>query len=122
MKNLGNARIHIALVVAFVFDNVSGNQLIGFIYLPGTGWIDFDPTSGRVGKSGLVTVAVVRNPHHATPLQGTFIGFPSDPLGMEVQVSITPGTPEAICATPQRSSRIQSTRLIDTGWNASKVR
>ena len=30
MKNLGNARIHIALVVAFVFDNVSGNQLIGF--------------------------------------------------------------------------------------------
>ena len=92
------------------------------IYLPGTGWIDFDPTSGRVGKSGLVTVAVVRNPHHATPLHGTFIGFPSDHLGMEVQVSITSGTPEAICATPQRSSRIQSTRLIDTGWNASKVR
>ena len=84
------------------------------IYLPGTGWIDFDPTSGRVGKSGLVTVAVVRNPHHATPLHGTFIGFPSDHLGMEVQVSITSGTPEAICATPQRSSRIQSTRLIDT--------
>ena len=92
------------------------------IYLPGTGWIDFDPTSGRVGKSGLVTVAVVRNPHHATPLHGTFIGFPSDHLGMEVQVSITSGTPEAICATTQRSSRIRSTRLIDTGWNASKVR
>ena len=69
------------------------------IYLPGTGWIDFDPTSGRVGKSGLVTVAVVRNPHHATPLHGTFIGFPSDHLGMEVQVSITSGTPEASVGT-----------------------
>src|SRR5580692_4117767 len=30
------------------------------IYLPGIGWIDFDPTSGSVGNIGLVTVAVVR--------------------------------------------------------------
>jgi transglutaminase-like putative cysteine protease len=29
------------------------------IYLPGSGWIDFDPTSGVIGKSDLVTVAVV---------------------------------------------------------------
>jgi transglutaminase-like putative cysteine protease len=61
------------------------------IYLPGPGWIDFDPTSGSVGKIGLVTVAVARDPHHAIPLHGTFIGFPSDHLGMEVQVSVTPG-------------------------------
>jgi len=77
------------------------------IYLPGTGWIDFDPTSGRVGKIGLVTVAVVRDPHDAIPLHGTFIGFPSDHLGMEVQVSATPGTPDAIWTTPQRSTRTQ---------------
>jgi hypothetical protein len=56
------------------------------IYLPGTGWIDFDPTSGSVGNIGLVTVAVVRDPHHAIPLHGTFIGFPSDHLGMECHV------------------------------------
>jgi transglutaminase-like putative cysteine protease len=48
--------------------------------LPGTGWIDFDSTSGSVGKIGLVTVAVVRDPHHAIPLHGTFNGFPSDHL------------------------------------------
>jgi len=77
------------------------------IYLPGIGWIDFDPTSGRVGKIGLVTVAVVRDPHDAIPLHGTFIGFPSDHLGMEVQVSATPGTPEAFWTTPQRSTRTQ---------------
>ena len=77
------------------------------IYLPGTGWIDFDPTSGRVGKIGLVTVAVVRDPHDAIPLHGTFIGFPSDHLGREVQVSATPGTPDAIWTTPQRSTRTQ---------------
>ena len=55
----------------------------------GAGWIDFDPSSGSVGKIGLVTVAVVRDPRHATPLHGTFIGFPSDHLDMEVQVTIT---------------------------------
>ena len=80
------------------------------IYLPGRGWIDFDPTSGSVGKIGLVTVAVVRDPQHAIPLHGTFVGFPSDHLGMEVQVSVTSdttGTPEVVWATPQRSTRPQ---------------
>jgi transglutaminase-like putative cysteine protease len=63
------------------------------VYVPGTGWIDFDPTRGSVGKIGLVAVAVVRDPHHAIPLHGTFIGLPSDHLGMEVHVSVMSGTP-----------------------------
>ena len=62
------------------------------IYLPATGWLDFDPTSGSAGKTGLVTVAVVRDPRHATPLHGTFIGFPSDHLEMQVEVSVTSAT------------------------------
>jgi transglutaminase-like putative cysteine protease len=74
------------------------------IYLQGTGWIDFDSTSGSVGNIGLVTVAVVRDPHHAIPLHGTFIGFPSDHLSMDVQVSVTSGTLEANRASPQRST------------------
>ena len=71
------------------------------IYLPGAGWIDFDPTSGSVGNIGLVTVAVAPDPRHAIPLHGTFIGFPSDHLGMEVQVSVMSGTPKVIWAAPQ---------------------
>ena len=71
------------------------------IYLPGTGWIDFDPTSGSVGNIGLVTVATAPDPRHAIPLHGTFFGFPSDHLGMEVQVSVMSGTPEVIWAAPQ---------------------
>jgi transglutaminase-like putative cysteine protease len=73
------------------------------IYLPGIGWLDFDPTRGSVGKIGLVMVAVVRDPRHALPLHGTFFGFSSDHLDMQVRVSVTSGTPEAISATPQRS-------------------
>jgi transglutaminase-like putative cysteine protease len=62
------------------------------VFLPGAGWIDFDPTSGSVGKSALVTVAVVGDPADALPLHGTFIGSASDPLGMEVHVSVTSGS------------------------------
>lgn len=65
------------------------------VYLPGAGWVDFDPTSGSMGKAGLVTVAVVRDPDHATPLHGTFIGSRADPLGMDVRVSVTVSVPVA---------------------------
>lgn len=59
------------------------------VYLPGAGWIDFDPTSGTVGNADLVRVAVVRDPDQASPLSGTFMGFPSDYLGMSVSVDVT---------------------------------
>jgi transglutaminase-like putative cysteine protease len=71
------------------------------IYLSGAGWIDFDPESGGVGNVDLVTVAVVPDPRHAIPLHGTYVGFPSDHLGMEVQVSVMSGTPEVIWTAPR---------------------
>jgi transglutaminase-like putative cysteine protease len=64
------------------------------IYLPGVGWIDFDPTSGNAGNVDLVTVAVVPDPRHAIPLYGTYVGFPSDHLAMEVQVSVMFDSPK----------------------------
>jgi transglutaminase-like putative cysteine protease len=75
------------------------------IYLPAAGWIDFDPTTGDVGKKNLVVVAVVRDPSHAIPLHGTFIGFPSDPIGMEVTVSVQSGTPQVLWAARKRFGR-----------------
>lgn len=59
------------------------------VYLPRAGWIDFDPTRGSIGRAALVTVAVVADPDEALPLHGTFIGSASDPLGMDVHVSVT---------------------------------
>ena len=58
------------------------------VYLPGAGWIDFDPTSGAVGNRDLVRVAVVRDPAQASPLAGTFLGFPSDFEMMSVDVQV----------------------------------
>src|SRR6266851_2456723 len=59
------------------------------VYLPGPGWVDFDPASGIVGNHSLVRVAVVRDPRQAIPLHGTWTGFRSDNLGMTVEVNVT---------------------------------
>jgi transglutaminase-like putative cysteine protease len=58
------------------------------IYLPGPGWIDFDPSNGIIGNRDLIRVAVVRDPHQAIPLHGTWTGFPTDYLGMKVDVVV----------------------------------
>ena len=59
------------------------------VYLPGAGWIDFDPTNGIVGSRGLIRVAVVRDPAMAVPLSGSWIGAAADCLGMAVSVHVT---------------------------------
>ncbi len=59
------------------------------VYIPGPGWIDFDPSSGMVGIQNLVRVAVVHEPREAIPLQGTWIGTSSDHLAMKVAVKVT---------------------------------
>jgi transglutaminase-like putative cysteine protease len=59
------------------------------VYLPGAGWVEFDPTNGIVGNHDLVRVAVVRDPRQAVPISGSWTGFPSDHLGMTVEVEVT---------------------------------
>jgi transglutaminase-like putative cysteine protease len=59
------------------------------VYLPGAGWVEFDPTNGIVGNQDLIRVAVVRDPRQAVPVAGTWTGFPSDALGMSVEVEVT---------------------------------
>jgi transglutaminase-like putative cysteine protease len=58
-------------------------------YIPGPGWVDFDPSSGMVGKQNLVRVAVAQKPQEAIPLQGTWIGTASDHLAMKVAVKVS---------------------------------
>jgi transglutaminase-like putative cysteine protease len=44
------------------------------VYLPGAGWMEFDPTNGIVGSDRLIRVAVARDPEQAMPIKGTFTG------------------------------------------------
>ena len=58
-------------------------------YLPGAGWIDFDPTNSIIGNRNLIRVAVAWDPEQVLPLWGTFTGAASSFLGMDVTVSVT---------------------------------
>src|SRR5262249_27728453 len=52
------------------------------IYLPGAGWIEFDPTNALVACENLIRVAVTRDPAQAIPIGGTFAGEGAQYLGM----------------------------------------
>jgi len=57
-------------------------------YLPGAGWVEFDPTNGIVGSRDLIRVAVARDPHQAIPLHGTYLGPADAHLGMDVTIHV----------------------------------
>jgi len=58
------------------------------IYLPGSGWVEFDPTNGIVGNRDLIRVGVARTPGQAVPLSGSYWGDVEDELGMEISVQV----------------------------------
>lgn len=58
------------------------------VYLPGAGWVEFDPTNGIVGNRDLIRIAVARDPRQAIPLSGTWTGLPSDSIAMNVEVNV----------------------------------
>jgi len=63
------------------------------VYLPGAGWVEFDPTNGIIGNRDLIRVAVARDPGQAAPLTGTYFGRADDAEPMTVDVQVT--TPQA---------------------------
>lgn len=64
------------------------------IFLPGSGWVEFDPTNGIVGNRGLIRVAVARDLYQAIPLSGTWFGLPASFLGMDVTVDVRRADPD----------------------------
>jgi transglutaminase-like putative cysteine protease len=58
------------------------------IYVPGAGWIAYDPTNGTIGGQDLIRVAVTRDIGQAVPVSGSFVGTPGSYLGMTVDVAV----------------------------------
>lgn len=82
-------------------DNLGGDghtHALVWVYLPQCGWVEFDPINGIVGNTDLIPVAVARDPRQAMQLHGAWIGFPTDYLGMDVEVDVTEFEAEAALA------------------------
>jgi transglutaminase-like putative cysteine protease len=58
------------------------------VYLPGAGWIPFDPTNNLIGGTDLIRVGVARHASLASPVSGAWNGFPGDYGGMFVDVQV----------------------------------
>jgi transglutaminase-like putative cysteine protease len=58
------------------------------VYLPGAGWLHYDPTNRITGGLDLIPVAIARHPAQAIPLQGSWFGAAGDFRGMSVKVAI----------------------------------
>jgi transglutaminase-like putative cysteine protease len=79
------------------------------IYLPGAGWIAFDPTNRTVGNSTLIPVAVARNVKQVVPISGTFTGSPGDVVTLDVAVAVRatsrPVDPDSISGRTTQTRR-----------------
>jgi len=58
------------------------------VYLPGAGWIAFDPTNRTVGDFSVIPIAVARDIKQAVPVSGSYAGERADFLSMTVAVSV----------------------------------
>jgi transglutaminase-like putative cysteine protease len=72
------------------------------VYLPGAGWVEFDPTNGIVGSRDLIRVAVARDARQAIPLHGSYFGEAVDD-GMDVSVVVRALAESEAPASQQRA-------------------
>jgi transglutaminase-like putative cysteine protease len=84
------------VVTGYLYNPSGGGASVGAgtthawadIYVPGAGWVAYDPTNGTIGGANLIRVAVTRDISQAVPVAGSFVGAPNDYLGMTVEVSV----------------------------------
>ncbi|MEY4706720.1 MAG: hypothetical protein RJB58_443 [Pseudomonadota bacterium] len=60
------------------------------VFVPGAGWITFDPTNRQMGGFNLIPVAVARDLSQVMPVSGNYIGTNTDLARLTVSVEVTP--------------------------------
>ena len=96
MEALRSFGIATRFVTGYLYDDISGTGRGGGsshawcgVYLPGAGWVEYDPTNGLIAGSNLVRVGVTREASQALPISGGFVGSADDCVGMHVDVSVS---------------------------------
>ena len=73
------------------------------VYLPGAGWVEYDPTNGLIAGENLIRIAVTRDPSQALPISGTFDSTQGQFLGMTVDVTVHASLTPHASVTPAES-------------------
>jgi transglutaminase-like putative cysteine protease len=107
MEALRSLGLATRFVTGYLYDDTSGTTRGGGsthawcgVYLPGAGWVEYDPTNGLIAGANLVRVGMTRTAEQAVPISGGFVGAPDDPIRLDVcvAVSASPIAQEAIAA------------------------
>jgi transglutaminase-like putative cysteine protease len=89
------------------------------IYLPGAGWIGFDPSWGILADSNYFPVAVARNSEHVPPISGTYVGTPRTYLRTQVDLYVkhvgeaVPMDLPLAEEQPKRMVQVQAPRIVN---------
>ncbi|MDC7785374.1 transglutaminase family protein [Rhodoplanes sp. TEM] len=96
MEALRSFGVATRFVTGYLYDDTSGGTVGGgsthawcSVYLPGAGWVEYDPTNGLLAGANLIRVGTTRDAAQASPISGSFAGRPDDPIGLHVDVSVT---------------------------------
>jgi transglutaminase-like putative cysteine protease len=96
MEALRSFGLATRFVTGYLYDDTSGTTRGGgsthawrSVYLPGAGWVEYDPTNGLVAGANLIRVGVTREAEQALPISGGFVGDANDPTGLHVDVSVS---------------------------------
>jgi transglutaminase-like putative cysteine protease len=96
MEVLRSFGVATRFVTGYLYDDTSGTTRGGGsthawcnVFLPGAGWMEYDPTNGLTAGSNLVRVGVARSAAQALPVSGGYIGNPDDSIGLKVDVAVT---------------------------------
>jgi transglutaminase-like putative cysteine protease len=95
MEALRSFGVATRFVTGYLYDDTSGTTRGGGsthawcnVYLPGAGWVEYDPTNGLVAGANLVRVGVARSASQATPVSGGYVGGADDAIGLNVDVAV----------------------------------
>jgi transglutaminase-like putative cysteine protease len=95
MEALRSFGVATRFVTGYLYDDTSGTTRGGGsthawcnAYLPGAGWMEYDPTNGLVAGSNLVRVGVARSAAQALPVSGGYVGSQDDSIGLNVDVAV----------------------------------
>ena len=112
-------------VSGYLYDDEGGGTVGGgathawcAVYLPGAGWVEYDPTNGLVAGRNLIRIAVTRTPEQAVPVGGGFIGGTGDFAGLTVDVQVTVSDQPQVNPPPPEISETQPAAAEDVRLEA----